>query len=203
MGEKLKTKELILAIATEVFHNKGYTGARMQEIADLAKVNKAALHYYFSSKQQLFEVILLNSFKNLFISFENLAVKELPIFDKIDFLIDEYSAFVKKNIQIIKFILSEVDKNLPLIQTNIKMISLENSFIGKMYNEFDREMKLGNIKTTNPRHLLTNIISMCIFPFIAKPVIMEINKFSTDEINAFLDEREKYIKQFVHNALKI
>jgi len=203
MGEKLKTKELILTVATEVFHNKGYTGARMQEIADLAQVNKAALHYYFNSKQQLFEVILLNSFKNLFISFENLAVKKLPILDKIDFLIDEYSAFVRKKIQIIKFILSEVDKNLPLIQTNIKMISLENSFIDRMYNEFDREMKLGNIKMINPRHLLTNIISMCIFPFIAKPVIMEINKFSTDEINAFLDEREKYIKQFVHNALKI
>jgi AcrR family transcriptional regulator len=51
------TEERILDAAKKVFMQKGSAGARMQDIADAAGINKALLHYYFRSKEKLFEVI--------------------------------------------------------------------------------------------------------------------------------------------------
>ena len=51
------TEELIFESAIKIFHSKGLAGARMQEIADEAGINKAMLHYYFRSKLLLFEAV--------------------------------------------------------------------------------------------------------------------------------------------------
>ncbi|MCK5050262.1 MAG: TetR/AcrR family transcriptional regulator [Candidatus Cloacimonetes bacterium] len=202
MGEKLKTKDKILTVATEIFYNKGFNGARMQEIANLANVNKAALHYYFSSKQELFEVVLLNSFKNLFISFDKVVNSNMPIIEKIDVIIEKYLDFIKTNTQNIKFILNEIENNLAFIQKNMETNSMKVKFFDEIFEELHLEMEKGTIKKINPNHLLINIISMCIFPFIAKPLIMEITQFSQEEIQHFFDEQENFIKKFVHNALQ-
>jgi AcrR family transcriptional regulator len=52
------TAELIIRTATEVFAEKGYDGARMDEIARAAKVNKATLYYQIGDKQALYEAII-------------------------------------------------------------------------------------------------------------------------------------------------
>ena len=51
------TEQKILDAAEVVFHEKGFDGARMQEIADKATINKGLLHYYFKSKDALFDAI--------------------------------------------------------------------------------------------------------------------------------------------------
>jgi AcrR family transcriptional regulator len=58
MGEKdLNTEEKILEAAAQEFIQKGRSGARMQEIANNAGINKALLHYYYRSKDMLFESV--------------------------------------------------------------------------------------------------------------------------------------------------
>ncbi|NNE47360.1 MAG: helix-turn-helix transcriptional regulator, partial [Rhodothermales bacterium] len=54
-ADALDTEQQILEAALNVFSRKGRDGARMQEIADLAGINKALLHYYFRSKNGLYE----------------------------------------------------------------------------------------------------------------------------------------------------
>ena len=56
MTSKDKNTELkILKAAKEVFIIKGFEGSRMQEIADTAGINKSLLHYYFRTKDNLFD----------------------------------------------------------------------------------------------------------------------------------------------------
>ena len=59
------TEQKILEAAQEVFHEKGYDGARMQEIADKASINKGLLHYYFKTKDSLFEAIFSIAFRQM------------------------------------------------------------------------------------------------------------------------------------------
>ena len=61
------TREKIFRAATEIFEEKGYAAARMQEIADRAGINKALLHYYFTTKEQLFMAVfqLLKQFTSI------------------------------------------------------------------------------------------------------------------------------------------
>ena len=59
------TEQKILDVATEVFQQKGYAGARMQDIADKAEINRAMLHYYYRNKEKLFEGIFEKAFQTL------------------------------------------------------------------------------------------------------------------------------------------
>jgi len=57
MVKKENTEDKIVEAAKKVFIQKGMDGARMQQIADEAGINKALLHYYFRTKNKLFEKI--------------------------------------------------------------------------------------------------------------------------------------------------
>ncbi|MGM0377463.1 MAG: TetR/AcrR family transcriptional regulator [Bacteroidota bacterium] len=73
---KSDTEEQILKAARRLFENKGFYGARMQEIADEAGINKSLLHYYFRSKEGLFDQIFLEAFKDFWPSIEEIAQNE-------------------------------------------------------------------------------------------------------------------------------
>jgi len=57
MVKEQNTEDRIVDAAKTVFINKGMDGARMQEIANEAGINKALLHYYFRTKNKLFEKV--------------------------------------------------------------------------------------------------------------------------------------------------
>lgn len=62
---KISTKEKIIEAAYKEFAEKGFDGARMQKIAERAKINKAMLHYYYKDKETLYETVI-EHFHNLF-----------------------------------------------------------------------------------------------------------------------------------------
>nr|MBP6793720.1 helix-turn-helix transcriptional regulator [Saprospiraceae bacterium] len=71
MKQALSDTEIrIIAAAERIFLLKGLDGARMQDIADEASINKAMLHYYFRNKQQLFDIILDDKISKVFDVFQ-------------------------------------------------------------------------------------------------------------------------------------
>ena len=86
------TEEKILEAARKVFVHKGMYGARMQDIADEAGINKALLHYYFKNKQKLFEEIFMEAAGQLFPRVNAIFVSEEPLFTKIEKFCDEVIA---------------------------------------------------------------------------------------------------------------
>ena len=77
------TEDAILQVARKVFTQKGLSGARMQDIADEAGVNKALLHYYFQSKEKLFALIFDQEFEKFFSSLAVIISSDLGLFEKI------------------------------------------------------------------------------------------------------------------------
>ena len=78
------TEERILAAAKKVFIHKGMYGARMQDIADEAGINKALLHYYFRNKEKLFEVIFKDAAGQLFPTINMIFESDSPLFEKLE-----------------------------------------------------------------------------------------------------------------------
>src|SRR5690242_3482240 len=91
------TKEKILAAANQIFTKKGMAGARMQDIADEAGINKALLHYYFSSKEKLFEVIFEEAAEKLFSRISQVIESDEPLFETIQSFTREYISFMMEN----------------------------------------------------------------------------------------------------------
>ncbi|HPG29453.1 MAG TPA: TetR family transcriptional regulator [bacterium] len=195
-----ETELKILDAAKKIFSIKGYDGARMQEIANEAKINKAALHYYFRSKDKLFELIFKFCFKKIYNNLGEIIEKDMPLKDKIKFMTENYIDFISKNQYLIPFIMTELAKNpdrfVKVIKESDVKFKSEN-FI----NQIKKEAKAGNIKEIDPFQLFMNIISMCVFPFPAKPMLCAILGISELKYKKMMEERKKIIADFIMDSL--
>jgi len=199
--KKDTTEEKILEAAKNVFVSKGMEGARMQEIADEAGINKALLHYYFRSKERLFEAIFSEIIKFAFPKITRIVLSEEPVITKIEQVIDAYIDLLIKHPFIPGFVMKELNRDPSGLFKMIIKFGLNPQFI---FDQLQLAMDRGEIIKMNPRHLAANIISMCIFPFAARPILsFVIFKDNQKELETFYSERADVIKQFVINAIMI
>ena len=77
MAKEKNTEDKIVSAAKKVFITKGMDGARMQEIADEAGINKALLHYYFRTKNKLFDKVFSIIFRDVLDVLEQAVYNEL------------------------------------------------------------------------------------------------------------------------------
>lgn len=199
--KKDNTEEKILEAAKSVFLNKGMDGARMQEIADEAGINKALLHYYFRSKERLFEAIFGEIIKFAFPKITRIIASDLGIVSKIEQFVDAYLEILMKHPFIPGFIMKELSRDPSSL---IKMVMKFGFNPQIVFTQIEEAMDRGEIIRMDPRHLAVNVISMCVFPFAARPIVNFVI-FKEDQlaIENFYRERATVIKQFVVNAIVV
>lgn len=200
-SQKDNTEEKILNAAQTVFIRKGMDGSRMQEIADEAGINKALLHYYFRTKQKLFEAIFQKLFRQIFPNIESLILSDTPIREKLEIFIDKYNELLWKHPYLPAFVLREIHRDPEFLVSVIRNQGVNPAQISEI---FEREMEAGHIRKMDPRDLMVNIISLSIFPYAAKP-LMNVMFFENDKkaYRDFLKKRNETIKEFVFNSILI
>lgn len=196
------TEELILNAATTVFQQKGMDGARMQEIADTAGINKAMLHYYYRSKQKLFEAVFKSAINLMAPKIIKIIETDEHLFDKIRNFTNKYISFISKHSYIPTFIIQELNRNPDVIK-EVFASKFEKSIKLKLVIQVEELIKKGEIIPINPEHLFVNIISMSIFPFIAKPLLCTLLQKDEKQYKLLIEERKTHIAEFVINSIKI
>ncbi len=185
----LSTEEKIKSAARTVFTKKGYAATRTRDIAEEAGINLALLNYYFRSKEKLFELIMFESAGNFFVSMKSMIYDEKTSLEKkIELLVANYIDLLIKEPNFPFFILSEIQANPEkmLQQLGAREV-LEQSV-------FFKQLKLATAKRkVHPIHYLMNILSMTVFPFIAKPVLKTVSNANEKEFNELMLERKKKI----------
>ncbi len=195
------TEQVILEAAKKVFVRKGMAGARMQDIADEAGINKALLHYYFRSKEKLFEMIFMEAAAKLFPRINAIFNSDQPLFEKIESFCEEYISIVMENPYLPLFVLNEINQDPEyFLQKVWKGNSKPKP--AKFLEQIESEVKRGTIKRISPLHLLMNLISMTIFPFVAKPMFQK--NLALDELQfiSVMEQRKKEIPKFIIDAIK-
>jgi TetR/AcrR family transcriptional regulator len=198
----VSTEERLLEVAKNIFIARGLDGARMQDIADAAGINKAMLHYYFRSKDGLFEKVFDSISGKIMPDLTAIIEQDLPIVAILDKVIHRYIDFVAENPSVPLFLISELTKDPKRIENllhHTENFSKMQDFGVKLL----QEMQAGTIKQVNPLHLILNILAMCIFPFLAKPMIQQVMKLSDADYDLILSQRKEQVSAFVHAALKI
>lgn len=200
--KKIKTDERIMNSAQEVFHLKGFAGARMQEIADKAEINKGLLHYYYKSKDKLFEAVFNIALKQMLGRLNEVLREDIELFPKIEKLVDNYISVLSINTFIPNFVFQESNRDPNFfIDKFRKFNTLEGV---KIFEEqIKEETAKGNIIEIDPKQLFINIISMSIFPFIAKPIAMGILELNEKDYKKIIEDRKKLITEFTINAIKV
>jgi AcrR family transcriptional regulator len=193
------TEERILAAAKKVFHAKGYDGARMQEIADEAGINKSLVHYYFRSKDNIFQAVFQDAFSKLLSKLNEIFSSDLPIEEKIEIFVGYYVTFLSQNSYLPLFILNGLYKQPDQIKSMLeKNHVFPERLLEQMRKQFKEEMHLD----IDPLHVYINILALSIFPVIAKPLIQAIFVLDNEYLQKFYAEREKNVPEFILNALK-
>lgn len=205
MEHKEDTEKRILEAAQTVFYKKGMDGARMQEIADEAGINKSLLHYYYRSKDRLFEMIFRIAISSFVPQMMNIWDSNKSLFDKIRQFIVKYSEIFRKKPFIPSFVLHELNRHPKRLVDTMKDVigDNRNKFIQRLKMQIDEEVNKGIIIPVAPEHLLINMIGLCIFPYVAKPIMKGL--FFGDNIKAynnFLDERKVQVADFIINSIK-
>ena len=105
------TEQIILEAATEVFLDKGFLGAKTTEIAQKADVNHALLHYYFRTKENLFNKVFENKAFDFLNVFKKTFDKNLSFLEKVEEIVGAHFDFIATDPKIPMFIIREVVAN--------------------------------------------------------------------------------------------
>lgn len=199
--KKEETTELqILDAAKFVFQSKGKDGARMQEIADRAGINKAMLHYYYRSKELLFEAVLKNSFSLLAPQLNAILNDDSFLEDKIRNFTRDYTAFMMSHPYLPNFIINELNRNEDFI------LNLRNSTgfpnLEKFKASVESEIEKGRINPVDANQLFVNILALNIFPFLGKPLVKALTKKDDKAYMAFVERRKTEVADFILSAIK-
>ena len=194
-----ETENRIKEAAKEIFHRRGFDGARMQDIADEAQINKAMLHYYFRSKDLLFEAVFKEAVMKLFPVVISIIESDLDVDEKIKKLIHNYIDFISANPYVPGFVLHELTQNpekmKQFVANNVSM------WPQKFFMQIREGVDSGKFIPIEPLQLMVTIVASCIFPFVAKPMLHTLFGLDQDGFGAFIEQRKEQMTQFILNGL--
>jgi len=195
-----QTEEKIFEAATDVFVEKGLDGARMQDIATHAGINKALLHYYFRTKDQLFNTVFEMIARKIFKKFAPVFDENLSLEEKIRFFFKEHISFLQENPRLPGFLLNEVNRNPGRIKKLLKNVDFDNIWI-KLYDQHKEELKRYNITQATMPQLMISIAAISVFPFAAKGILEGILEKLDIDFDKYMEERKEFAAEFVINAI--
>lgn len=199
------TESRILRAAENEFFEKGYAGARTASIAEAAGVTHAMLHYYFRTKDKLFERIVsekISILGNIIIS--AIGDEDLTLEDRIRQGIERHFDFIAANRDLPKFIVNEVLTRpdvVEMMKCNIQ--NIVNNLLNSLQHEIDAYAAKGLCRQVNARMLLIDIVSLNVFPFMAAPIVLGAIGDSYNSYDEFLALRKTENVETILNKLKI
>jgi len=200
MSEEIETEQQILEAAKQIFQERGFAGARMQEIADEADINKSMLHYYFRSKDKLFQKVFQDSIRQFFPEILKVLHADLALTPKIEKLVETYYEMFRKHPHLPRFVIHEMNQHPDRFKEFVKNMGFEipETFVKQIRQEIESDSML-NI---DPREFIINTIGLCVFPLIARPMIETVFKMNDEQYQQFLEQRKKELPKFILNAVK-
>ena len=196
-----QTEEKIFDAAATVFVEKGMDGARMQDIADRAGINKALLHYYYRSKDHLFDAVFQMLAGKVFAKFAPVFNENLTLEEKIRFFYKEHISFMEKNPRLPAFILNEINRNPARIKKILKSVDF-NKLWKMLEDQHKDELEMYNITRESIPQIMTTIASISVFPFAARGIIETIFENIGIDFETYIEERKEFAADFVISALK-
>jgi len=194
------TEDKVLDAARTVFRRKGFSGARMQEIARTAGVNKALLNYYYRSKEKLFKRVFEEAFREFIQTVLKVLDGDLPLDMKIYKTVDIYTRMLINNKDLPLFVLNEIREHPDKV---VDLFPSGESFAFKnLEAQLQSEYRNGMIrKITTPMFLL-NLLSLTVFPFIVEPVLRNVMHMTEENYLSLIMERKKMVPNMIIESLR-
>ena len=201
------TRERILDAAKAAFHERGTSGARMQEIADAAGINKALIHYYFQNKDPLAAAVFQRALRTLVQPVLHTLASDRPLDDKVRTVIGMYLDHLSDLPQMPGYILAEMHfhpERLSELMTSITGSDpqeMASRVFARLGAQIDEAVAAGEMAPLSPHQFMVNLVALCVFPFAARPLLSFVIGGS-DVFDTMIDERRESLTQFFLRGLR-
>jgi TetR/AcrR family transcriptional regulator len=202
------TEQRILDAANTVFLRRGTAGARMEEIAREAGVNQALLHYYFRTKDRLAEAVFRHAAQQLLPSLIQILGSAVDLETKVERVVQLELDHLSRTPHLPGYLLSELhqrpERARQLISTITGMTPEESRprLLTALRQQIDERVQAGTMAAITPEQFIVNLISLCIFPFAARPMIMGVLGLDQAEFAQFIEQRRRLLVPFFLRALR-
>jgi TetR/AcrR family transcriptional regulator len=202
------TEQRILDAAHRVFVRRGTAGARTQEIADEAGVNKALLHYYFRSKERLALAVFQRAARGIFPPLAALLSSPQALEDKVRGVVAFYLDVLARNPFLPGYLICEMNhfpERMPeLVREITGMTPREASMrvLSVLRPQIAERVATGEMRPMTAEQFVVNLVSLCIFPFAARPMVCTILGLDAKGFSAFIETRRGELADFVLAGLR-
>ena len=200
MSIEKDTEEQIFDAARKLFERKGYAGTRMQDIADEADINKSMLHYYYRSKDKLFQKVFREGMRRFFPILYKVMESEQDLDSKIESIVETYYTVLKNDPYLPSFVLHEMNQNPERFRNFVRSEGITMS--ERFKKQIEDEVEAGNIRPVDADQFIVNIIGLCVFPFISRTLIGTVFDMDARQFDQFLERRKKTLSTFIINAVQ-
>lgn len=196
-------ESVILETAEKLFLEKGFAMTSTTEIAKEVGCNQALVHYYFRTKENLFNVIFEQKFKEFFQGIFEIKIQDLPFLDKLRFIIESHFDLLLKNPRIPLLILNELSRQPE--QINIlreKLHFLPEQLFTDFDIELQAEINAGKIRQISIIDLFVTLISLNVALFITMPVVEKIIPLNETQKKMLIAHRRAENVDFILKSLR-
>ncbi len=200
----LNTEQQIMEVAEEMFLSKGFAMTTTTEIARRVGCNQALVHYYFRTKDNLFEKLFERKFTILASAISSDSLKNSGLKEKIEAIVTTHLNVIIANPKLPFLVINELTTNPARFENIISKLREQSLIIlGNLEKELQEEIKKGTIRDISAFDLLLNILSLNIFMFLAKPLLLGVRNMSQAEFDSFVQKRRQEILKTVWGGICI
>jgi len=203
------TEQRILDAAHAVFVRRGTAGARMQEIAAEAGVNQALLHYYFRSKEQLARGAFERAGSQLMPAIIRVMASDAPLEEKVEQVVALELDHLSRAPYLPGYIIGEVAHHPERAQQLIAAMThgltpddIRPRVFGALRRQIDERVAAGTLRAISAESFVVNLMSLCIFPFAARPMLQAMLAVDEAGFNRFIARRRRDLVGFFLGALR-
>ncbi len=193
----------ILDTAERLFMEKGFALTSTTEIARIVGCNQAMVHYYYRTKERLFEAVFENKVKLFFSNFIQISEMNLPFEEKLRIKIEAHFDMLLQNPRLPFLIVNELTTNPERIKKLKEKIGVyPKTVFMQLEDELRRESEAGRIRQITAIDLIISIVSLNAGIFLATPIINEALGLPESEFKVFAEARKKENVKIILQSLK-
>jgi TetR/AcrR family transcriptional regulator len=198
-----ETEERIFQAALEEFALHGRSGARLQNVADRANINKALVHYYFRNKDTLYERIFE------YIVQRYLSTVGESIADSTDFrsmletFIGRFIDLIDHNPGVFRVMLHEILSGAPVLRSRFPDIlgSTPHNPVALLLGKLHEARGRHAIRDVDPMQTLVSLFGCCIYTFLGFPLIAAMDPSLEERRAQFIEERKRHVFDILYLGL--
>jgi TetR/AcrR family transcriptional regulator len=198
-----ETESRILEAAQTVFVREGTREAKLKEIAEEADVNQALLHYYYRDKKTLADTVFEKVASEFFPQLEAILNADQTVEEKVRTFVPKYIDLVQGNPYLPSYIVGELNRNPAELKTRIQSLDLAPfEKLGPLDRQLKRRAEEGTLQPISAQQFVVNLVSLCVFPFIARSLLEAAMGMEGEDFEHLLEERKEAVPQFFLNAIR-